>query len=53
MATSALKTAEVFLDTSYAIALSSPRDHFHERAALLAEALETEAAKLVTTRGCI
>ena len=53
MATSALKTAEVFLDTSYAIALSSPRDHFHERAALLAEALETEAVKLVTTRAVV
>jgi predicted nucleic acid-binding protein len=50
MATSVLKTAEVFLDTSYAIALSSPRDQFHERAALLAEALEAGAAKLVTTR---
>jgi predicted nucleic acid-binding protein len=50
MATSTLKTAEVFLDTSYAIALSSPRDQFHERAALLAEALETGAVKLTTTR---
>jgi predicted nucleic acid-binding protein len=50
MATSVLKTAEVFLDTSYAIALSSPRDQFHDRAGLLAEALESGEVRLVTTR---
>ncbi len=32
--------AEVFLDTAYAIALSSPNDLFHHRAILLADQLE-------------
>jgi len=32
--------AEVFLDTAYAIALSSPNDQFHARAVELAEQLE-------------
>lgn len=50
MVMSILTTAEVFLDTAYAIALSSPRDQFHERAVLLAEVLETGAIKLVTAR---
>ena len=31
---------EVFLDTAYAIALSSPNDQFHTRAVALAEQLE-------------
>jgi uncharacterized protein len=53
MAKKILTTSEVFLDTSYAIALSSPRDQFHERAALLATILETEATKLVTTRAIL
>ncbi len=30
--------AEVFLDTAYAIALSSPTDLFHQRAVQLADA---------------
>jgi uncharacterized protein len=41
--------SEVFLDTAYAIALSSPNDLFHQRAILLAEQLETAGARLVTT----
>ena len=32
--------AEVFLDTAYAIALSSPNDQFHARAVDLADQLE-------------
>jgi predicted nucleic acid-binding protein len=32
--------SEVFLDTSYAIALSSSRDQFHARAIALADQLE-------------
>jgi predicted nucleic acid-binding protein len=31
----------VFLDTSFAIALSAPADKFHSRANILAEQLET------------
>lgn len=33
---------EVFLDTAYAIALSSSRDEHHEAALLLAEELEAD-----------
>jgi len=42
--------AEVFLDTAYAIALSSPTDQFHARALELAEQLEALGTRLVTTR---
>jgi len=35
-------TTEVFLDAAYAIALSSAKDHFHNRAAHLAEQLENQ-----------
>ena len=41
---------EVFLDTAYAIALSAATDEYHERAVILAEQLEKEAARLLTTR---
>ena len=41
---------EVFLDTSYAIALSAPTDLHHERALQLASDLERANAKLITTR---
>lgn len=41
---------EVFLDTSFAIALSSPKDCFHKRAVLLAEQLQEAGTRLVTTR---
>lgn len=41
---------EIFLDTSYAIALSSPGDQHHRRAAELAEQLEREGRRLITTR---
>jgi predicted nucleic acid-binding protein len=44
---------EVFLDTSYAIALSVSNDEHHERAINLAEQLEAEGAGLVTTRAII
>ena len=42
--------AEVFLDTAYAIALSSPPDQFHARAVEFAEQLEALGTRLVTTR---
>jgi predicted nucleic acid-binding protein len=41
--------AEVFLDASYAIALSVTSDAHHERAVSLADQLETEQTRLVTT----
>lgn len=41
---------EIFLDTSYAIALSPKRDRFHAKAVELAERLDTEKTKLITTR---
>jgi uncharacterized protein len=40
----------VFLDTSYAIALSARSDVNHQRAVELARQLETEATRFVTTR---
>lgn len=45
--------SEVFLDTSYAIALSSPRDQFHARAVALADRLEQSETCLVTTRAVL
>ncbi len=44
---------EVFLDASYAIALSSVKDQYHQRAVMLSEKLETEATHLLTTRAVI
>jgi uncharacterized protein len=44
---------EVFLDTAYAIALSSPTDQFHTRAVALAEQLEATGTRLVTTRAVL
>jgi predicted nucleic acid-binding protein len=44
---------EVYLDTAYAIALASPRDEHHEKALLLADQLEEDGAKLITTRAII
>ena len=44
---------EVFLDTAYAIALSSSNDQFHTRAVALAEQLEASGTRLVTTRAVL
>ena len=44
---------EVFLDTAYAVALSSPSDHLHKRAVELAEELEAVGTRLVTTRAVL
>jgi hypothetical protein len=41
--------AEVFLDAAYAIALSVPKDSYHERAVLLADELEAAETHMVTT----
>jgi predicted nucleic acid-binding protein len=45
--------AEVFLNTAYAIALSSPNDQFHTRAVDLADQLEALETRLVTTRAVL
>ncbi len=46
-------TNEVFLDTGYTIALSVETDEHHERAVKLAEQLEGEQTRLVTTRAIL
>lgn len=43
----------VFLDASYAIALSSPGDAHHRRALELADAMEAAGTRLVTTRAVL
>jgi len=50
MATGTVTTAKVFLDTSYAIALSSTQDSFHHQALILAEEIEAKSVKLITTQ---
>ena len=44
---------EVFLDTSFAIALSSVTDQNHERAIKLANQIETDRTRLVTTQAIL
>jgi uncharacterized protein len=43
----------VFLDTSYAIALSVSQDKNHEKALHIADFLEVEPVKLITTRAVV
>ena len=45
--------AELFLDTAYAIALSSPNDLFHQKALQLADALDAARTRLITTRAIL
>jgi uncharacterized protein len=45
--------AEVFLDTAYAIALSSPNDLFHLKATWLADQLDATNTRLITTRAVL
>ena len=45
-----MPTRELFLDASYAIALSVPGDPNHEKALSLADELESNLTGLVTTR---
>ena len=45
--------ADVFLDAAYAIALAAPSDQLHPRAIALAEQLEAEKTRLVTTRAVL
>jgi hypothetical protein len=49
MAKELIAADRVFLDTAYAIALSSAADQFHAVAVALAEQLEARPARLVTT----
>ena len=42
--------SEVFLDTSFAIALSAPSDRLHDRALHLAQMLQAAETRLVTTQ---
>ena len=49
----ALMSRKFFLDTAYLIALSSPRDQFHEKAQELAAQLEEQVVALVTTRAVV
>lgn len=44
---------EIFVDTAYAIALSSPKDLFHLQAVRFAQKLKADKIKLVTTRAVI
>ena len=53
MATRTLTTNKVFLDTAYAIALSVESDEHHEHAEDLAEQLEAEQTRLLTTRAIL
>lgn len=50
MVTLLKKMAEVFLDTSFAIALSATNDQSHTRAVDLANQLEKSGTRLVTTQ---
>lgn len=45
--------ADVFLDSSYVIALSIPKDDCHDRAVRLAEAMRGSPGRLVTTTGVL
>jgi predicted nucleic acid-binding protein len=44
---------KVFLDTSYAVALSAPADENHKRAVELADELEASSTRFVTTRAIL
>jgi uncharacterized protein len=46
-------TTEVFLDTAFAIALSSAKDSFHQAALLLADKINASGSRLVTTRAVL
>jgi predicted nucleic acid-binding protein len=45
--------ADVFLDTSYIVALASPADQHHADALRLSDQLENGKHRLVTTRGVV
>jgi uncharacterized protein len=45
--------AEVFLDSAYAIALAVSSDQFHDRAVKLADQMESQRTRLVTTQAVV
>ena len=45
--------SEVFVDTAYAIALSSRNDLFHQQAVQLAREIKASSVRLVTTRAIV
>jgi predicted nucleic acid-binding protein len=45
--------AQVFLDSSFAIALSATTDDYHEPAKILAERMKADGTALITTRAVI
>jgi predicted nucleic acid-binding protein len=45
--------AEVFLDSSYAIALAAVTDEYHDQAISIAEELEQVQTRLITTRAIL
>lgn len=45
--------SDAFLDASYAIALSAASDQYHQRAVVLANRIEADGTRLVTTRGVV
>lgn len=47
------RLAEAFLDTAYAIALSAPGDQFHAKAEELADQMERDGTKIITTRAVL
>lgn len=53
MARKAAPTDKVFLDASYAIALSAPTDTHHSLAEELADRMEAEETRIVTTRAVV
>ena len=48
-----IQMKRVFLDAAYAIALSVSNDQYHEQAVILAEQMEAEGTRLITTRAVI
>jgi predicted nucleic acid-binding protein len=42
-----------FLDGAYVIALSAPKDQYHERAVELAQRIEVERSRLITSRAVV
>ncbi|MFN0110587.1 MAG: type II toxin-antitoxin system VapC family toxin [Blastocatellia bacterium] len=53
MAMTLTPRSKVFLDTAFAIALSSPKDENHQQALRLALEVEAKQVRLVTTRAVV
>jgi predicted nucleic acid-binding protein len=45
--------SEVFLDAGYAIALAATSDQLHERALVIADQLENDRTRIITTRAIL